>query len=103
MGLALFFVWELVVSSVQVAWDVMTPTLRARPGIVEIPLDAGRNVLKLSVDGQLPSRIATDSDRDFFMSAEEAQEYGLVDKVIESRSEIDTVKKDDKKKDDGKR
>jgi len=44
-------------------------------------------------------KIATDSDRDFFMSAEEACEYGLVDKVIESRSEIvpDKDDKDDKK------
>lgn len=28
-------------------------------------------------------RIAKDTDRDFFMSAQEAQEYGLVDKVVE--------------------
>ncbi len=42
--------------------------------------------------GQTQEKIATDSDRDFFMSAEDAQAYGLVDKVIESRSEIDTGK-----------
>ena len=29
-------------------------------------------------------RVQTDSDRDFFMSANEAKEYGLVDEVIES-------------------
>ncbi len=39
LGLALFFVWELVVSSVQVAWDVVTPRARARPGIVAVPID----------------------------------------------------------------
>ena len=38
--------------------------------------------------GQTTEKIASDSDRDFFMSADEAMEYGLVDKVIESRSEI---------------
>jgi ATP-dependent Clp protease protease subunit len=43
-------------------------------------------------------KIAADSDRDFFMSPEEACEYGLVDKVIESRSEIDPVKDTKKKK-----
>ncbi len=32
--------------------------------------------------GQPLSRIEKDSDRDFFMSAQEAQEYGLVDQVI---------------------
>jgi len=42
--------------------------------------------------GQTPKKIATDSDRDFFMSADEAQTYGIVDKVIESRSEIDPEK-----------
>jgi len=32
--------------------------------------------------GQTPERIKTDSDRDFFMSAEEARVYGIVDQVI---------------------
>jgi ATP-dependent Clp protease, protease subunit len=44
--------------------------------------------------GQEPARIATDSDRDFFMSAEEAKEYGIVDKVIENREELHPKKKD---------
>jgi ATP-dependent Clp protease protease subunit len=39
--------------------------------------------------GQTQKKIAEDSDRDFFMSAEEALKYGLVDKVIESRSQVD--------------
>ncbi|MFN2370002.1 MAG: ATP-dependent Clp endopeptidase proteolytic subunit ClpP [Candidatus Krumholzibacteriia bacterium] len=39
--------------------------------------------------GQSVEKIAKDSDRDFFMSADEAKVYGLVDKVIESRTELD--------------
>lgn len=35
--------------------------------------------------GQPMERIEQDTDRDFFMSASEAVEYGLVDKVIEKR------------------
>ncbi|MDR1916681.1 MAG: ATP-dependent Clp endopeptidase proteolytic subunit ClpP [Synergistaceae bacterium] len=35
--------------------------------------------------GQPMERIESDTDRDFFMSAAEAVEYGLVDKVIEKR------------------
>ena len=35
--------------------------------------------------GQPLERIESDTDRDFFMSASEAVEYGLVDKVIEKR------------------
>ncbi len=37
--------------------------------------------------GQSLKKIAKDCDRDFFMSATEASEYGLVDKVIEKRSD----------------
>ncbi|MBT99128.1 MAG: ATP-dependent Clp protease proteolytic subunit [Dehalococcoidia bacterium] len=38
--------------------------------------------------GQSLDRIAKDSDRDFFMSAEESKEYGLIDQVLEpSKSE----------------
>jgi len=32
--------------------------------------------------GQLLSRIEKDTDRDYFMSAEEAKEYGVIDKII---------------------
>ncbi len=44
--------------------------------------------------GQTIKRIAKDTDRDFFMSAEEAKAYGIVDKVIEQRSELDKGGKD---------
>ncbi len=33
-------------------------------------------------------RIAKDTDRDFFMSAEEAKEYGIVDDILLSKSEL---------------
>jgi ATP-dependent Clp protease protease subunit len=35
--------------------------------------------------GQPIEKIQKDTDRDFFMSAQEAKEYGLIDKVIEDR------------------
>ena len=35
--------------------------------------------------GQSLEKIKKDTDRDFFMSAEEAKEYGIVDEVIKSR------------------
>jgi len=34
-----FFLYELVVSSVRVAWDVVTPTHLSKPAILEMPLD----------------------------------------------------------------
>ncbi|MEE9582609.1 MAG: ATP-dependent Clp protease proteolytic subunit [Acidimicrobiia bacterium] len=36
--------------------------------------------------GQDVEKVATDTDRDFWMTAEEAKEYGLVDTVLEGRS-----------------
>jgi ATP-dependent Clp protease protease subunit len=35
--------------------------------------------------GQTKKKIAADTERDFFMSPEEAQKYGIIDKVIHSR------------------
>lgn len=39
LGLALFFLWELLVSSLRVAWDIVTPRHNMRPAIVAVPLD----------------------------------------------------------------
>ncbi|MFA7270239.1 MAG: ATP-dependent Clp endopeptidase proteolytic subunit ClpP [Sterolibacterium sp.] len=44
--------------------------------------------------GQPIERIERDSDRDNFLSAKEAVDYGIIDKVLESRTEI--AKKDAK-------
>ena len=34
-----FFLYELVVSSFRVAWYVLSPTRRSRPGIIAVPLE----------------------------------------------------------------
>ena len=36
--------------------------------------------------GQSIEKITKDTDRDYFMSAYEAKEYGLIDKVIEDKN-----------------
>ncbi len=36
----LVLLWEVIVSNLRVAWDVVTPTRLRRPGIVAVPLDA---------------------------------------------------------------
>lgn len=38
--------------------------------------------------GKTPEQIAKDSERDFFMSAEEAKAYGVVDEVVKSRRDV---------------
>jgi ATP-dependent Clp protease protease subunit len=39
--------------------------------------------------GQNIRKIKKDTDRDYFMSAEEAKKYGIIDKVLEKRAKID--------------
>lgn len=41
--------------------------------------------------GQDMERIQKDTDRDFFMSGQEAKEYGLVDHVMASRDDLDRL------------
>lgn len=48
--------------------------------------------------GKTIEQVERDADRDYYMSAEEACEYGLVDKVMENKS--NTPESDDKKKKD---
>jgi multicomponent Na+:H+ antiporter subunit E len=35
-----FYLWELILANLRVAYDVLTPSFRARPGVLAIPLDA---------------------------------------------------------------
>ncbi|MEM9949588.1 MAG: ATP-dependent Clp protease proteolytic subunit [Cyanobacteria bacterium P01_D01_bin.36] len=51
--------------------------------IVQVRRDL--NELMASHSGKSVEEIAKDSDRDYFMSAAEAKEYGLIDRVIEER------------------
>lgn len=37
------------------------------------------------VTGQTPEKVREDSDRDKFMSAKEAMEYGIIDKIVKSK------------------
>jgi ATP-dependent Clp protease protease subunit len=50
-------------------------------------LDLKRRVEQILADhtGQPLERVSEDTDRDHFMSAQEALEYGLIDEVIEHR------------------
>ncbi|PIP39463.1 MAG: ATP-dependent Clp protease proteolytic subunit, partial [Desulfobacterales bacterium CG23_combo_of_CG06-09_8_20_14_all_51_8] len=36
-------------------------------------------------------KIEVDTDRDFFMSGEEARKYGLIDHVINNRDDLDKI------------
>ena len=49
------------------------------------------NQILVTHTGQDLDKIQTDTDRDFFMSGEEAKEYGLVDTVMASRDDLDSL------------
>ena len=49
--------------------------------------------------GQPVEKVAEDTERDNWLSAKEALEYGIVDKIIEKRPDSDSEDKDKKDKD----
>lgn len=55
------------------------------------------NQILSSHTGQELEKISEDTERDFFMSATQAMEYGLVDKVVADRSELGEDKDDSSK------
>ena len=55
------------------------------------------NEMLSSHTGQDLEKIAEDTERDFFMSADQALEYGIVDKVVADRSELEEDTEDSSK------
>jgi multicomponent Na+:H+ antiporter subunit E len=67
IGLAGFFLWELVRANVRLMLDVITPDYHMRPGIVAVPLDATRDseILLLAMLINLtPGSVALDVSSD---------------------------------------
>lgn len=70
-----------------------TPTLGGIQGAAEDISRHAREILKMrdrineilaAHTGQSVDKVQKDTDRDYFMSADEAKEYGLIDEVIAS-------------------
>lgn len=40
----LFFIWELILANLRLAYDILTPQHRMRPGIIAVPLEAETDV-----------------------------------------------------------
>lgn len=67
LRLAALFIYELVVSSLRVVWDVVTPTHLSQPGIVAMPLDAegdGEILLVASLISLTPGTLSLDVSAD---------------------------------------
>ena len=65
--LSAFFVHALIVSNLQVLWDVVTPSHISRPGIIRLPLDA-RTDLEIMLVANLisltPGTLSVDMSKD---------------------------------------
>jgi len=62
-----FFLWDLLVSSLEVAWDALTPRHRARPGIIAVPLDAKADMTIMAVANLIsltPGTLSLDISQD---------------------------------------
>jgi multicomponent Na+:H+ antiporter subunit E len=62
-----WFVWEIIKSNLQVAWDVVTPSHHATPGVVAIPLDvttAGEITLLANLITLTPGTLSLDVSDD---------------------------------------
>ncbi|MBV8679392.1 MAG: ATP-dependent Clp endopeptidase proteolytic subunit ClpP [Aquitalea sp.] len=53
-----------------------------------VKVKAKMNELLAKHSGQTMERLQADTERDNFMSADEAREYGLIDKVLSSRKDV---------------
>jgi multicomponent Na+:H+ antiporter subunit E len=42
--LSLYFFWELIVSNLRIAWDVLRPVKYLSPGVIAVPLDLETDV-----------------------------------------------------------
>lgn len=61
-----FFIYELVLSSLKVAWDVLTPTDLSHPAILEMPLDVESDMevfLVANLISLTPGTLTLDVDR----------------------------------------
>jgi multicomponent Na+:H+ antiporter subunit E len=67
LNLALFFIWELILSNLRVALEVLTPGYQLRPGVIAIPLDAQTDaeiMLLTTLISLTPGSIALDVSAD---------------------------------------
>jgi ATP-dependent Clp protease protease subunit len=59
-------------------------------------MKASLNQILVKHTGKTMDQIQRDTDRDYFMSAEEAKTYGIIDHVIANREDLDRMEKTEK-------
>lgn len=67
IGLATYFLWELVRANLRLALDVVSPRYQIRPGIIAVPLDATTDIeilLLAALINTTPGSVALDVSPD---------------------------------------
>ena len=67
ISLVVWFIYELIESSLRVVWDVVTPSHLSRPGIIAMPLDAktdGEILLVTNLISLTPGTLSLDVSPD---------------------------------------
>ena len=79
-----FFLWELVLANLRVAWAVLSPTLKFSPAVVAVPLDA-RSDLAITLLANLitltPGSLALDISTDRSVMYVHTMQAGDIDQV----------------------
>ncbi len=44
VGFFFYYLWEILRSNVQVAYDILTPQFRMKPGVIEFPIEAKSDI-----------------------------------------------------------
>jgi multicomponent Na+:H+ antiporter subunit E len=87
-GLLLFFLWELFLANLRVAYDVITPRHRMKPGVIAIPL-AARTDSEITILSNLitltPGTLSLDVSADRKVMYIHAM---YIDDIEETRSKI---------------
>ena len=81
-GMAIFDTMELINPDVSTICVGMAASMGAKE---IIKIREKLNIILSEKTGQKVSKITNDSDRDFWMDANEAKSYGIVDKVVEKK------------------
>ena len=67
IGFLLFYILEVIIANMRIAWDILTPRHRTKPGILAIPLDVETDMEILTLNNLItmtPGTLSLDVSTD---------------------------------------
>jgi len=93
LGFLLFYIIEVIIANMRIAWDIITPRHRMKPGVLAIPLDVETDMEILALNNLItmtPGTLSLDVSTDKRVIYVHAMYIDDVDKIrqeIKSRLE----------------